>query len=880
MFDVFNDYMGKEGTPHFFMGVVEDNADPMTLLRVKVRCFGVHPENRDDVPTSALPWAIVMQPGNSSNISGIGDFSVLVPGTWVFGIFLDGKLAQYPMVMGTLPGIHRGNAPGQPGDVNGGYTNNAPNGTYQDNPPYHADGANPIAGGNNIRDDGSYITDAHIGNWPLKIYNHKKAGQGGLACKGSGTNRIHKSSALALEELTRQYRGGKPFYINSAYRSPAHNARVGGARNSMHMHGRAFDVSRSTIPDIPKFLELAARNGFVGFGKYNSFIHIDTGSGRTWGGFNAAEMAALKRGGWYSGKKGLQGVKTDPSPPPPPAKKDEDLNPTPSPPPPPTTPAPPPPPAANTSGLPQFGPIGSNSTAVGSTSTPEATEPPTVPTPDQTNTPGNTTPNTERVVTGRATAYSPRTGGDKMQGGLESSRKGPDGAALVRTLEDYFNKKTAYVTLAGSPNLYGNQYLIRSITFRLKDGATHTLTNVQGVVHDTGSAFRSAPEGRFDIPVGINYTDAQIYSQPYSNKILEFVYLGNNKNVLAGKGNPTVPGFNDPTGQFPKEEYRGKPSTAEEVRGLNGGDGYVPQTYSGKSTTGASGFPVAGDTGTFGAPESPYAPQYPFNQVKKSTSGHMIELDDTPGAERVHIFHKSGSRFEISAKGGMVQETVGNDHKFVAGDAYVGVQGDYFVSSVGDVNIRSTTDMLLHSDGSMNLQTNNDMSLSIAGDFDLSVGDEIQIKASKIKIQATAIDFYSTGDIKMRAEGDIELKAAAEFRAEAQGAVHILSESEAKLTGRSQLHLKGNSVAIDNVIYMAMGLAESAFPASPAKSTDIGDPIKKKTVLKGGSPPTNSNAYTTTDEAAGNYTTDKMPQQYNFNNPNFSEAFDLFKPKL
>lgn len=878
MIEMFSDYIGKEDRPHFFIGVVEDNADPMTLLRVKVRCFGVHPENRDDVPTSALPWAIVMQPGNSSNISGIGDFSVLVPGTWVFGIFLDGKLAQYPMVMGTLPGIHRGNAPGTDGTHNGGYTNNAPNGTYQDNPPYHAGGGTPVAGGNNIRDDGTILTDARIGNWPLKIYNHKKAGQGGLACKGSGTNGIHYSSALALEELTRQYRGGKPFAITSAYRSPAHNARVGGARNSYHMRGRAFDIGRSSIPDVLKFLELAARNGFVGFGKYGSFIHIDTGVGRTWGGFNAAEMAALKRGGWYSGKKGLQGVKVDPSPPPS-TKKDEDLNPTPtSPPPPPATT-----PAANTSGtntnpnnLPQFGPLGSNSTAAGSTdlSSASAAES-TAPTPEQTTNQQSTTPNTERVVTGRATAYSPRTGGDKMQGGLESSRKGPDGAALVRTLEDYYNKKSAYVTISGNPSLYGNQYLIKSITFRLKDGSTHTLTNVQGVVHDTGGAFRSVPEGRFDIPVGINYTDAQIYSQPYSNKILEYVYLGNNKNVLAGKGNPTVPGFNDPTGQFPKEEYRGKPSTAEEVRGLNGGDGFVPQTYSGKSTTGASGFPVAGDTGTFGAPESPYAPQYPFNNVKKSTSGHMIEFDDTPGAERVHLFHKSGSRIEMSAKGGVVQETMGNDHKFVAGDAYTGVQGDTYISSVGDINMRTTTDMLLHSDGSMNLQTNNDMSLSIAGDFDLSVGDEIQIKASKIKIQATAIDFYSTGDIKMRAEGDIELKAMAEFRAEGQSAVHILSESTTRVTGRSELHLKGNQVAIDNIIYMAMDMARSANPASPAKSTDLGDPIKKKTVLKGGSPPTNSNAYTTTDEAAGNYTTDKIPEPYF---PDFNDTFSRFRP--
>jgi hypothetical protein len=857
MIDVFSDYIGKEDRPHFFIGVVEDNADPMTLLRVKVRCFGIHPENRDDVPTSALPWAITMQPSNSANISGIGDFTALIPGTWVFGIFLDGKLAQYPMVMGTIPGIHRPGAPGLDGSHNGGYTNGLPGGSYGDNPPYHADGASTLEGGNNIRDDGTILTDARKSNWPLKIYNHKKAGQGGLACKGTGTNGVHYSSALALEELTRQVKGGSPFYITSGYRSPSHNARVGGARNSYHMRGRAFDIARSSIPNVLSFLELAAKNGFVGFGKYNSFIHIDTGSGRTWGGFNSAEIAALKRGGWYSGKKGLQGVKVDPQPSEKKEdKKDADLNPTPK-------------PESTPSGLPKFEPT-ENTTGVGSTSSPESageTNPGAREPPDP-----NPIPTSNRTVTGRATAYSPRSGGDKMQGGLESSRKGPDGAALVRTLEDYYNKKSSYVTLAGNPSLYGNKYLIKSITFRLRDGGTHTLNNVLGVVHDTGSAFKTVPEGRFDIPVGINYTDAQIYSQPYSNKILlEYTLLGVDTNVGKGGSNPTVPGFNDPTGQFPKAEYRGKPSTAEEARGLNGGDGGSYPSNPGKSTTGASGFPVAGDTGTFGAPESPYAPQYPFNNVKKTASGHMVELDDTSGAERVHIFHRSGSRIEFSAKGGVVQETMGNDHKFVAGDAYNGIQGDYYLSAIGDMNLRTTTDAVIHSDGSMTIQSNNDGTLAIAGDLDISVGDELQLKANKIKIQANNIDIYAPSNFNVRA-GNINMKAEFGFNIEAKTGLHLLSQMETRVTGKS-LHLKGNgNVYIDDIIRMAMGLSADALPAEDAKSTDIGDPIKRRAVQKGGSPQTNSNAYTTTEEAAENYQQKDDPVEYDFDS-----KFDMFK---
>ena len=118
----FNDFLGKDPT-QFFFGVVEDNNCPMTLYRVKVRIFGVHPESKEDVPTKDLPWATVMQPANSSSSSGVGTFAAILPGTWVFGLFLDGKLGQYPMVMGTIPGIHRPNSPKSPGNTDGGFFN-------------------------------------------------------------------------------------------------------------------------------------------------------------------------------------------------------------------------------------------------------------------------------------------------------------------------------------------------------------------------------------------------------------------------------------------------------------------------------------------------------------------------------------------------------------------------------------------------------------------------------------------------------------------------------------------------------------------------------------------------------------------------------------
>jgi uncharacterized protein YcbK (DUF882 family) len=75
---------------------------------------------------------------------------------------------------------------------------------------------------------------------------------------------------------------GKPMVILSAYRSPLHNARVGGAPLSQHRNGTAFDIALKGH-DRHALLRAARAAGFTGFGFYSTFLHVDTGRKRTWG---------------------------------------------------------------------------------------------------------------------------------------------------------------------------------------------------------------------------------------------------------------------------------------------------------------------------------------------------------------------------------------------------------------------------------------------------------------------------------------------------------------------------------------------------------------------------------------------------------------------
>ena len=81
-----------------------------------------------------------------------------------------------------------------------------------------------------------------------------------------------------------------PFHIISGYRSPETNARLrrqgtGVAKRSYHMMGRAIDI-RLPGCDTRKLKKacLAERLGGVGYYPKSDFVHVDTGTVRSWSG--------------------------------------------------------------------------------------------------------------------------------------------------------------------------------------------------------------------------------------------------------------------------------------------------------------------------------------------------------------------------------------------------------------------------------------------------------------------------------------------------------------------------------------------------------------------------------------------------------------------
>jgi uncharacterized protein YcbK (DUF882 family) len=73
---------------------------------------------------------------------------------------------------------------------------------------------------------------------------------------------------------------GESIHINSGYRSPSHNALIGGVKNSFHTQGLAADITSKnyTPKKLYKVIQALIKEGKMeegGIGLYNGFIHYD-----------------------------------------------------------------------------------------------------------------------------------------------------------------------------------------------------------------------------------------------------------------------------------------------------------------------------------------------------------------------------------------------------------------------------------------------------------------------------------------------------------------------------------------------------------------------------------------------------------------------------
>lgn len=215
----------------------------------------------------------------------------------------------------------------------------------------------------------------------------------------------------------------------------------------------------------------------------------------------------------------------------------------------------------------------------------------------------------------------------------------------------------------------------------------------------------------------------------------------------------------------------GQPQNSRLVRGENLDETYilqqemnrvedVPIAGQGSDPRGEDGEPL-----TWSEPAPAYGARYPYNRVIE-TAKHSIEIDDTPGAERIMIRHNEGSYVQIDSRGTTTHKSVGdkyeiNDkqqHVYVGGPSMVTINNDAYVY----VNGNKTEEI----QGDYNMIIHGNAQFGVGQNFFVNAAQQLQMRGADVMLDAnvSTMELFAKEEIKMKSGIDFSMTAKKMFQ--------------------------------------------------------------------------------------------------------------------
>ena len=258
-------------------------------------------------------------------------------------------------------------------------------------------------------------------------------------------------------------------------------------------------------------------------------------------------------------------------------------------------------------------------------------------------------------------------------------------------------------------------------------------------------------------------------------------------------------------------------------------------------------------TPAFEEPAPAYNAQYPYNRVIE-TASHSIELDDTPGAERITIFHKSGSYVSIDSNGTSVHKSISDKYEVNDTHQHVYVGGKSQVTIMGDSRVLVKGNKIEEVEGDFMQIVHGNHLLSVAGQMNLNASEEVQMRAAKLRLEANVegINIKAGRDIKIQSAESTNIKAKAIFVDSAE-TTDIKAGEDLHIQSGADVHIKATNVKMDDKINMANGAAGDAVAAAAAEGTELPEPASKSasTTQYRNSSSLGSAGYASQDEGGG-----------------------------
>ncbi len=203
-----------------------------------------------------------------------------------------------------------------------------------------------------------------------------------------------------------------------------------------------------------------------------------------------------------------------------------------------------------------------------------------------------------------------------------------------------------------------------------------------------------------------------------------------------------------------------------------------------------------------------YNAVYPYNHVYFSEGGHIIEVDDTPNAERLHWYHRVGTFKEIDPLGAVIEKIVDSEYKiilehsfkhveaseqktvdwfskeYVNKDAKAGFNKDVTIGAGGDYNI--TTE-----GGKLNIYLNGDWNVYVDGSAYIEVEDNLVATVHK-ELHATVdknafvhikedLNGYVQGNANVRIDKDLNCDIGGDWNGRVEGNKTQIIQGDYKL---------------------------------------------------------------------------------------------------
>ena len=273
--------------------------------------------------------------------------------------------------------------------------------------------------------------------------------------------------------------------------------------------------------------------------------------------------------------------------------------------------------------------------------------------------------------------------------------------------------------------------------------------------------------------------------------------------------------------------FEGEPTTPRAARGQFGnieGKGYYSQRgilgqkvqWRSQLVSG-TGFTVAqNDVDSWHEPDPSviYGAIYPYNHVHQSESGHILEIDDTPGKERLHRYHRAGTFEEIGALGQRIMKVANENFNITLSNDYTAVKGHKYENIAGKLDV-VTKGGWFQKSKSVDVETTGDIS------FDASTST-VSVNAENIILDAAEGNVTIKGKsvtIEKRDASNTEKTSGNETKK--VGGKYVLRSGSLQFGSRGGVGIT-SGVGI-NLIAGPGGLKESitGFPGVVARQSDV-----------------------------------------------------------